>query len=241
MLRQTPKNPPNFFDLPAELRELVYYYLIKDVRLPPANPDQAGDRILSNKIYFQAHSPRPTLLQLKLCSKRTYAEVRHVLARHVPYDTDEAHLDVMVRGSSIWPTWVYLPITRHLDPVIRIDLRLFEAVGWGSEFSTGAYRGLWALFNALVSQGPCLIHNRKGLRSPIHVRRLRFRIHLCYPTSAEDLYETYRDVFDRLERLAFDNVGLGNVEEIEAVLPPNRRVWRLKQLPTGFTIASRIA
>ena len=241
MLLQTLETSPNFFDIPRELRDLVYCYLIDDVRLPPANPDQSGDRLLTNKIYFQARSPRPALLQLKLCSKRTNAEVNDILAQYVQSDTDEAHLDVMVKGSLIWPTWIYLPVTRYLDPAIRIDLRLFEAVGWGSEFSTGAYRGLWALFNALVSQGPCLIQNRIGGNTPLRNVRLRFRIHLCFATSAEDLYETYRDVFDRLERLAFDNVGLGNVVEIEAILPPNRRVWRLKQLPTGFTIASRIA
>ena len=74
----------------------------------------------------------------------------------------------------------------------------------------------------------------------MHIGRLRFEIVLCFPTSVDDLFGTYRDVFDRLERLASDNVGLGNVEMIEACMGSDRRAWRLKQLPTGLTFASRV-
>ena len=84
------------------------------------------------------------------------------------------------------------------------------------------------------------MHNRIGLPAPLRIGRLRFEIKLCFPTSVDDLFGTYRDVFDRLEKLAFDNVGLGNVETIEARMGPDRRVWRLKQLPTGLTLPSRI-
>ena len=63
---------------------------------------------------------------------------------------------------------------------------------------------------------------------------------LCFPTSADDLFGTYRDVFDRLEKLARDDVGLGHVDRIEACLGADKRVWRLRQLPTGLTFASRV-
>ena len=154
-----------------------------------------------------------------------------------------AHLDVMVKGTRIWPTWLYLPRTSHLSPTVHVELRYFDNRGQrGSEFSTSAYRALWSLFNLLISHGPCLIHNRVGgLPTPLRVRRLRFEIRLCFPASVDDLFGTYRDVFERLERLAIDNVGLGRVEMIEACLGMDRRVWRLKQLPTGLTLASRIA
>ena len=84
------------------------------------------------------------------------------------------------------------------------------------------------------------MHNTRGLTSPLHIKRLRFDIRLCFPTSVDDLFGTYRDVFDRLERLAMDNVGLGHIEMVEASFGADRRTWRLKQLPTGLTFASRV-
>lgn len=230
----------SFFALPRELRDLIYTFLIIDTRPPPDDPDHAGKRHLHSNIYFQANSPRPALLQLKLCNKQVYTEVHEALGEHDFHAPRPARLDIMVKGSVIWPTFTYLPNTFQLHPIYDIDLRLFEAKNRGSEFSTGAYRALWSLFNLLVSKGPCLHHNRVGLPAPIHIGRLRFEIKLCFPTSADDLFGTYRDVFDRLEKLAFDNVGLGNVATIEACMGPDRRVWRLKQLPTGLTLPSRI-
>ena len=94
-------------------------------------------------------------------------------------------------------------------------------------------------FPIQIFRGPCLIHD-KDLPTPLQVDRLRFEILLCFPTSVDDLFGTYRDVFERLEKLAYDNVGLGNVGTIEACLGADRRIWRLRQLPTGLTFASRI-
>lgn len=237
-------SPATFIGLPRELRDLIYLSLIDEKRRLPDNPNCAGKRDPNWNtpctIYFEAHSPKPALLQLKLCCSALYAEVNDIIAKHVVCDSGPAHLDIMVKGSSIWPTWISLPVTRTLDPTIRIELRLFEAKGWGSEFSTGAYRGLWTLFNMLVSRGPLFIHNNIGLSTPLRIGRLRFEIMLCFPTSVDDLFGTSRDVYDRLEKLARDNVGLGNVETIEACMGPDRRVWRLKQLPTGLTLPSRV-
>lgn len=231
-------------ELPRELRDLIFQQLLDIKEHLPENPDHAGSRDPNWQtpctIYFEAHSPRPALLQLKLCNRQIHDEVCQILEKHADHETDPAHLDVMIKGSSIWPTWISLPPTRHFSSTVHITLRLFEAKGLGSEFSTGAYRGLWTLFNLLVSRGPCLIHNSTGLRPPLSIGRLRFDIMLCYPTSVDDLFGTYRDVFERIAKLASDNVGLGNVGEIEASMGPDRRLWRLKQLPTGLTFASRV-
>ena len=238
------KTQASFINLPRELRDLIYIHLLNEERRAPDNPDCAGERDPSWNtpctIYFEAHSPKPALLQLKLCAKQLHSEVSDTLTKHIKAPTGPAHLDIMVKGSCIWPTWIALPVTPDLDLTIRINLRLFEAKGWGSEFSTGAYRGLWSLFNLLVFRGPCFTHNTTGLSSPLRIGRLRFEIMLCFPTSVDDLFGTSRDVYDRLEKLANDNVGMGNVETIEACMGPDRRVWELKQLPTGLTFASRV-
>lgn len=233
-----------FLSLPRELRDLIYEWLVDERRRRPENPDDAGERspvspTTPGSIVYESKSPKPAMLQLKLCNKQIYHEIHDTLKGHVNGDTGPTRLDIMVKGSAIWPTWIKLPATPYLDPTIQIDLRIFEATDFGSEFSTGAYRALWSLFNRLIFRGPCLIHN-KDLPKPLEVGRLRFEIMLCFPTSVDDLFGTYRDVFERLEKLAYDNVGLGNVGTIEACLGADRRVWRLRQLPTGLTFASRI-
>lgn len=237
-------NQALFLALPRELRDLIYDWLVNEHREPPKNPDYAGERspcssTTPGAIIYESKSPKPALLQLKLCSRQMHAEVHDALNRNMKDDSGPARLDIMVKGSAIWPTWTTLPVTPRLDPTIRIDLRIFEATDFGSEFSTGAYRALWSLFNRLIFRGPCLIH-AIDLPTPLIVGRLRFEIMLCFPTSVDDLFGTYRDVFERLEKLAYDNVGLGNVGTIEACLGADRRVWRLRQLPTGLTFASRI-
>ena len=235
-------NLSHFLNLPRELRDQVYTFLLNEHHVPPEDPSQTNDRNANSTTYFQVHSPRPALLQLKLTSKQLYTEATDTITRHTNLNPipDPAHLDIMVKGSSLYPTWLHLPLAPHLHPKVNITLRLFESAGWGSEFNTGAYRGLWSLFCALVFQGPCFNLNTRGLSSPLEIGKLRFDIRLCFPTSVDDLFGTYRDVFDRLERLAMDNVGLGHVEVVEACFGVDCRAWRLRQLPTGLTFASRV-
>lgn len=229
--------------LPRELRDLIFHNLLHHSTPPPKDPCHAGDRNPSTSspctIYFEAHSPRPALLQLKLCSRQLYCEIHELTTKHVPLQTGPAELDIMIQGSSIWPTWTRLPVTTHLDPSIRITLRIFKAEGWDSEFSTGAYRALWTFFRLLVYHGPCLNHATRALSKPLQIERLKFEIVLGLSSSIDDLFGTYKDVFAKLEKLASDDVGMGHVGMIEGALGADRRVWKLRQSSTGLTVASR--
>jgi hypothetical protein len=235
-----------FLALPRELRDHIYLFLINDYRNPPDSPSHARDRSAnSSSTYFEVQSPKPALLQLKLCSKQLYAEASDIISKHTSPDPGQAHLDIMVAGPTLYPTWLHLPLTRTLQPTIQVSLRLFSPAGWGTEFNNSAYRGLWSLFCSLVFQGPCWYDSphgsrTRGLATPLQVGCLRFDIRLCFLTNVDYLFGTYRDVFDRLERLAMDNVGLGHVEMVEACFGSDRRAWRLKQFPTGLTFASRV-
>ena len=228
-------------NLPRELRDNVYLFLLTEARPAPEDPSDAGERdIYSSTTFFERGSPKPALLQLKLCSRQIYAETTETLSKHHDELEDHAELDIMVKGSAIYPSWTYIPLTCTLNPQINISLRLFES--WEGGFNTSVYRSLWSYFNHLVFNGPCFRpdHSTRSLVTPLEIRRLKFAIRMCFPTSADDWYGTYRDVFDRLERLAMDNVGLGHVQEVEACFGTDIRAWRLKQLPTGLTFASRV-
>jgi len=231
----------SFLGLPREIRDFIYLHLLCMRTTPPEDPWRAGERDPNSSspcaIYFEAHSVRPALLQLKLCSRQIYHEVRETLVKRLTCHYGHAELDIMLCGSSIWPTWVTLPVTPWLDPVIDVKLRIFEATGWGSEFSTGAYRALWTLFRLLVCHGPCFTHST-DLITPLEIDRLRLDISHCFPTSVDDLSGAARECFDRLERLVSDNVGLGHIAMIEASLGPDRRAWRFRKLPTGLSFAS---
>ena len=234
-------NTSHFLALPRELRDNVYLLLLEDQRPPPEDPSDAGERdIYSSTTYFEQRSPKPSLLQLKLCSHQINAEITELITKNDDELDDLAELDIMVKGSAIYPSWTYLPLSRRLNPQINISLRLFES--WEGGFNTSVYRSLWSFFNHLVFNGPCYRpnHSTRSLEKPLKIRRLKFAIRMCFPTSADDWYGTYRDVFDRLERLAMDNVGLGHVQEVEACFGTDIRAWRLKQLPTGLTFASRV-
>lgn len=233
----------HLLSLPRELRDNVYIFLLHEKRQAPEDPSQPGERDAdSSTISYERCSPRPGLLQLKLCSKQIHSEVSDIILKHQDQLSPQAQLDIMVKGSILYPTWTFLPLKPNLYSKISVSLRLFESAGWGSEFNTSAYRGLWSFFCSLVFQGPCYRpgHSKRSLTTPLNIGCLRFDIRLCFPTSVDDLFGTYRDVFDRLERLAMDNVGLGHVQMIEACLGADCRAWRLKQLPTGLTFASRV-
>ena len=121
------ENTSCFLQLPRELRDQIYVHLSQEHRQPPEDPLQAGERIANSSIHFEGRSPRPALLQFKLCSKQIYHEVSDILNALLKPEPDPAHLDIMVKDSRIYPTWLFLPLTRRLHPDIHVTLRLFES------------------------------------------------------------------------------------------------------------------
>ena len=236
-----------FQGLPRELRDIIYSSLLEERQQPPKDPEHSGPREPDWKtpctIYFEVHSPKPALLQLKLVCQQVYSEVSETLLNNVVSVSDPAHLDIMVRDSSIWPTWLSLPLTASLHPIIHINLRFFEM---GSEFSTGAYRGLCSLINLLVFRGPCLNRNKTALETPLVIHRLQFDISLYFLTSVDERFWTYwnvsiddacgtywdASVFDPLAKLAAARVGHGNVHKLEARLGAVRISCRIKISPS---------
>ena len=83
-----------------------------------------------------------------------------------------------------------------------------------------------------------IIHNTTALARPLQLDRLTFDVWFGFPADMED--PSYRVVFDQLQKLATDNVGLGNVSSVAACLWNEERVWVFRQLPTGLTFASRV-
>lgn len=176
----------SLLSLPRELRNIVYLDLIEEINFEPDDPDHAGERLVNGTTYIQTQSPRPALLQMNLVSRQLHAEVQDTINQHVSSESEDlAHLDIMVKGPSIWPTWISLPLTQEFPSTVKVSLRLFEAKGYGAEFSIGAYRCLWSLFNMLVFRGACFIHHTGQLSEPLRIKRLVLDIRLCFPTSVD--------------------------------------------------------
>jgi len=105
--------PSQFLSLPQELRDIIYTSLLSEHRPAPQDPDSAGPRFRPGrrKIFFEFGSPKPALLHLKLVNKQLYAEVQDLLTKYDDRGGGEARLDLMIAGSSVWPTWTKLPVT----------------------------------------------------------------------------------------------------------------------------------
>lgn len=91
-------NRAQFIYLPRELRDIIFEYLVSESRKAPENPDHAGERYpcsptTPGAIVYESKSPKPALLQLKLCSTQLYEEVHEILRRFVKSDSGAAHLD----------------------------------------------------------------------------------------------------------------------------------------------------
>ena len=151
------ETPSSFLALPRELRENIYLFLLSERHQIPMDPSQTGGRIeIASNTYFETQPPRPALLQLKLCSKQLHAEATDFIRLHQDSLSPQAHLDMLVVGAAIYPTWFYLPLTTTLDPTLDICFRVFSPQGWKEPFKEDAdavYRALWLLFRNLVFKG----------------------------------------------------------------------------------------
>jgi hypothetical protein len=245
--------------LPRELRDIILLSLVCQTTPPPKNPDHAGPRESTTTspctIYFSAASPRPALLQLKLCNRQLHAEVRDTLTKHGPSDPLRAQLDIMARGSCIWPTWTHLPVTPTLSPVLSIHLRIFEAlpssdrrapVGlYHSEFSTSAPRALYDLLQLLQHKGLCSSGRSPSTNpnpSPAapKLSKLELNITTLFPTflghviemddeEEDDLHDI--DILNCMEKTFIGIIQAGPVYWIEARLGGERRAWTRNYRP----------
>ena len=214
--------------LPRELRDKIYLFLLHEWRQPPEDPSHAGNRIeFSSDTYVETLTPKPALLQLKLCSTQLHAETTSIVKLHQASLSTTAHLDILVKGTAIYPTWLHLPLTPSLDGTIEISIRLFSPQGGIPPFAqdaASAYRSLWLLFRSIVFKGAYFYRTTRKLRTPLNIKCLRFDIQLCHG-SMHHQFETSDNVFVGLGWLAKHNVGHDHVERVEACFGSRCRTW----------------
>ena len=155
--------------LPREIRDQIYRLLVESPVDPPNTPDDAGLRYTETHCYswtskcvlypairkrhYGAH------MALAQCSKQLRREVLDIAQNFAIIARTPCELDVMLRGSLLWPTWTYLPPSAVNMKHLKVNLRLFDIRDGGELFLAQEGPGtafvlLFKLLNRLLHHGP---------------------------------------------------------------------------------------
>jgi hypothetical protein len=137
----------SFFELPHELRDIIYALVAQSPTPVPSSPADAVWEV-RNLNEFPTCFIQPPLhntLPLQLCSHQIYVEVLFLTTQRSASD-HFAHLDLLIGSTNIYCTWISLP-PRVLPPhTIHVDFR-FE--GPNCHFSHLRNMLWWDLFELL--------------------------------------------------------------------------------------------
>lgn len=124
-----------FLDLPWELRDRIYEFILTSERQPPASPEQCGERWRDTDASAIRRNPSPYTTRFRevwydvermtfscaamlSCSRQTHREMTEVVQRWTARGNHGLlyKMDCMVRADlgegrlrGIWPTWTALP------------------------------------------------------------------------------------------------------------------------------------
>lgn len=123
---------PGILDLPTELREMIFLYVVRSQRDPPdVNALRNGRRRVSRKdprvlfrpVYWEDPLPAPGFVALQSVSRLFYHEMEYILRREARIQS-ESHLDVaLMLDGDARPTWTRLPVPLKEMRTIRVTLR----------------------------------------------------------------------------------------------------------------------
>ena len=161
------------FALAREVRDMIYLELLKIPVAPPVCCKEAGCRYLENlhyKAHLHQHIFYPTVIALlgsagplSSFNGQIRTEIRELLDRQTFLKNATYELDVMLHGSSLWPTWTSSPspIVTQI-PHLKISYRLFDDMTepYG-HLQRRTLESLVNLLNRLLHHGPQFIHNGK--------------------------------------------------------------------------------
>lgn len=184
------------FDLPRELRDHIYAYVLATEDAPPESPEAVVDRgdgtgkspiDHSNLglyerdlgIYYDRKPLRYTCAGLLYSNRQVSAEMEDSIM-HKSQIRGQAgvnyKIDCMVYRNQVWPTWTSLPVPPKYVHNIDVDVRMFGGgrrpfIGDGG-LTPVAFR-LLRLMGQFFQHGPEFV-DRGQLRHPIHVDALTF-------------------------------------------------------------------
>lgn len=143
--------------LPREVRNEIYDLLFQSSNHRPVSPEEAGPRFKNIRVHYSLDPQCPAnYAPLLHCSRQLRSEVLELLESK----QDGVYgLDCMLKGDSVWPTWVTFPGLARNMRHIEMDLRLFGIRDgcrqfWGDGGPGMAFTPLFQLLNRFIHHGP---------------------------------------------------------------------------------------
>lgn len=188
--------PFRFLDLPRELRNRVYAYVLATEDAPPESPEAAVDRCdgigkspidhsdlgLYERdlgIYYDRKPLRFACTGLLYGNRQVSVEMQDTIMHKTQTGAEAGiiyKVDCMVYRDQIWPTWTCLPAPLRYMRNIDVDIRVFDG-GMGTFRGDGGFHQvtfrLLRLLGQFFQHGPDFV-DRGQLRHPIHVDAITF-------------------------------------------------------------------
>jgi hypothetical protein len=177
-----------FLDLPRELRDHIYAYVLVTEDAPPESPEAVVDRGDGTGkspidhsdlglyerdlgIYYDRKPLRYACAGLLYSNRQVSAEMEDSIMHKSQIGGQAGvnyKIDCMVYRDQVWPTWTSLPTPPKYVHNIDVDIRMFD----DSRSSLIRFR-LLRLMGQFFQHGPEFV-DRGQLRHPIHVDALTF-------------------------------------------------------------------
>lgn len=203
---------PNLLALSRELRDLIYFFVLKAPDdPPPSSPANSGERQQAEdgphhacKIYYQRrmHVSSAALL---LTSRQIHAEFAASVARWKKSGPLRYKLDCMLyEEEAIYPTWLSVPVISERIDLLEVELRLFgdpevNEAGFMNAWDrkkahndqSPIFWGLCALLQRFTMCGPEFLSCEKG-QGVVEVKRLVLNFIDDYRNVESEIAAKYR-------------------------------------------------
>lgn len=220
-----PNASSKLLQLPREIRDEIYSFILKAHTKPPSNPSFPGERIWRDDIAHPKHYSSWRYSNLVWVNRQLRHEYFELVEKDSKNSQNKAELDIMSKGYVFYPTWVYLPpdLPGESPFDLTVNLRIFSTEayrsndGWPRQPGAG-FRCLLRLLNQLVHHGPSFGHHLELLRGRwlFAINRLTVNITFHDDYTPDTWPDTGHSIFRMLKALAVDGLAKDVIRVVHA-------------------------
>ncbi|MCJ1436297.1 hypothetical protein MMC27_005675 [Xylographa pallens] len=198
---------PCLLQLPREIRNEIYQYLLDSADEPPRNAAEAfRDRqfpikhprfvdphfanmqmALLPRIIYQTTLPLigyRACLGLSRANKQLHNEIHQLTAFRAAHPEASYKIDIIV-DRRYYPTWTSLPTSPHHVRHLEVDLRIFSTKNWPGDGGPGRFlQDLLRLLTRFLRNGPCFTRKER-VRPDIKVESITVHAIDCVDSKAK--------------------------------------------------------